>query len=62
MFPMMTASAECDEVSLVVTSLMAPKCEVMDLEVLHASARLTSPVVAVEDLPVQNDVVLAVKL
>jgi hypothetical protein len=62
MLPAVADSAECDQVLLYVTSRMAPIPEVMDVQVLHAAAGLASPLIPVEDLPVEYQVTLRVKL
>lgn len=43
-----TSMAERDEVGLIIVARMAPRLEMMDLQVLHGSAALTVPVIALK--------------
>ena len=58
----MASLAECNEILLVIIACMASKFEVMHLECLHASAKLTAPSVALEHLSVEFAVCSRIEL
>ena len=45
-----TVGAKCDEILLYIPSRMAPKLDVMYLQVFHAAASLASPPIALHNL------------
>jgi hypothetical protein len=49
----MAFSAQCDQVLLLITARIAAKFEVVHLQMLHAAAKLASPSVACQHLPMQ---------
>src|SRR5258705_13844731 len=62
MLPIGAGCAQRDQVLLHVTSRVASKCEVMNLQVLHAPAGLAPPTITVDDLLAECLVSLNVKL
>ena len=54
--------AECYQVSLGVSSRVTPVSHVMNVQVLPFPAGLASPIVSLEDLPMQSQVALVVQL
>ena len=56
----MTGSAQGYQVVFHIRTGLAPELNVMDLEIPHAPARLATPVVSFEYLPVQDGVALCV--
>src|ERR1019366_6021518 len=61
MHPCVTFSAQRDQVRFLVASRLAAEFEVMDLQILHAPAELTSPAVALQHLAVQFLIVLRIE-
>ena len=57
-----TRDAQSDQILFRVGSTAAAKPNMMNLEILHASACLASPIVSLEHLPVQSRVALGVQL
>ena len=55
-------SAECYQVSFGISSRVTPVLHVMNMQVLPLPAGLASPIVPLEDLPMQSEVTLLVKL
>jgi len=48
---LMAPSAEGDQILGRVIAQSAPRLNVVDLEILHSSARLTAPAVALQNFP-----------
>jgi hypothetical protein len=46
-------SAECDQVLFLVATRLAAELEVVHLQILHATANLAAPTVALQDLSMQ---------
>ncbi len=62
MADVVTARAQRDQVCVHIGSGVAAELNMVNLKVPHAPARLASPVVSFEYLPVQNRVVFRVQL
>ena len=53
MHPFVAFGAECDQVLFLVGTRMAAELEVVHLQILHATADLTSPAVSLQHLAMQ---------
>jgi len=52
----MAGVTECNEISLIVIARMTPQLEVVHLESLHTSAKLTAPTVSLKHLAEKSPV------
>lgn len=61
MYPRVAFSAQRNQVVFLITTRVAAKFEVMYLQILHAAAKLASPAVAFQHLPMQLAIAVGIE-